>query len=171
MLRLSNTSDTIVHYKDMQNTPTWKVSIWEEAYQANLDLYWKLINDKAQYCHRLEQEFLNTIDPDKANRINWQITRIQKELHTLTAFKSFMEQLKTAYLQSTDWLYIATRKMENQYLKKLDEYKQRAESKEKAYKVTALNCSKYRDVLIAIETELNERAIILTTKIDSSWAK
>lgn len=171
MLSASSTSLVLKYYKDRQNIPTWKLNIWERVYQEKLDSYHKLICDKIQYCTKLEERLAVTFDDNEAKKINWQIIQVRKELNTLTGLKIFVEELQAAYLQSSDWLYIATKKIEYKYLEKLNAYKNEIAFKDRAYQTLYSNCMRYKDTLTHIECELKDRAIILNTKIDSSWTK
>ncbi len=162
MLSSSSSSPDFKHYKDKQNSPTWKLAIWETAYQRELDRFWKIVTQKATYCQTLEQQDFFLMPEDAAKKKIKQIGHLRKELNAMVGLKLFVDNLKEMYLQSSVWLLESTKLMETNFLQKLDEYQAQKEVAQKRELY-------YKGLLENIQRELDEKGIILNTKINVVW--
>ncbi len=164
-----HTSVKISTTKDTQISPTWNLAIWETAYQKELTKYWKLLQKKATYVLKLEQDEVLELSNSQAQKRLKQLHYLREELITLNGFKIFTENLKDAYLETSVWLADYHQEKEKTYQNRITTLEKNNQDLDDLYQQSSINELLYLDTIINILSELRERKIDLSTKIFSSW--
>lgn len=90
--------------QDTKFSPTFKLAVWEYAYQKELEPYWELVTKKAKRIKKLEKLDFFSLPEKEAMQKTQYLNYLNDELDKMVGFKLFTENLKDAYLETSAWL-------------------------------------------------------------------